>query len=113
VIPVVVIDGAATWFGAWLLDRLLREVEDRASAPLPTASFDCRCIWCNAMHVVERPVGAGPPTEPPPGWLESRRWPGFYWCSLRCWSEAFRDDAGHGYPAGDDWDASLEIGDDL
>jgi hypothetical protein len=108
VIGVPLLTGAAAWLGAYLLDRVLREVEDRAVAHVRDTVHGCRCMWCPAEYEVTRRPGEAPPDEPPPGWLESRRWPGLYWCCQRCWAEHLRFDDTVGVPAGEAWDELLE-----
>lgn len=109
-LPLLALDGAH-WFALWLLDRVLREVEEHPTPRTRETEYVARCWWCGKEHVVYRPEGDGPPDDPPKGWLLGRvaNHPSApFWCSRRCWSEDFERHPAIGYPVGDAWDAALD-----
>lgn len=101
---------AASWLAAWLLERVLGEVEAKATAGVRDTEYTARCWWCGKVHAELRIPGTGDPDWPPPDWLSSGAYPDSdrAWCSLRCWAEHSKFDPSVGSPGGPDWDAMLD-----
>lgn len=117
--PVLPGRGVLAWIGAWVLDRFLRELEDRATDHVRDEVFTTSCCWCGRTHSEVRHPGDPAPTGAPAGpgwaWLESRRSDGNgpFWCSRRCWEADLAVNASAGFPAGPDWDECLAPDDEL